>query len=119
MVPSLSGRRHSEFEIEQQIFLGGQISGKYKDFLEIAKVSPDYADIIILIKKMPEIEKEPDPEKQTLIMLEALGMVDFVRNCTELTRLSMVMGDTRKRYSFKGLKDAIQLADGEPAIQSP
>lgn len=108
--------RHSEFEIEQQIFLGGQISGKYKEFLEIAKVSPDYAELIMLIKKMPEIEAEKDEEKQAVMLLEVLGMVDFVRGCTELTRLSMVMGDTRKRFSMKGLTDDIKSADRDTPV---
>jgi hypothetical protein len=54
---------------------------------------------------MSEWEKETDQSKVLLNMVELLGQVDFVRSCTELTVLSMIMGDTRGRYKVAGTTD--------------
>lgn len=62
-------------------------------------MSPDYAELYQLLKKMPEWETATDESKVVLEIVELLGEVDFVRNgCTELTILSMIMGDNRKRF---------------------
>lgn len=84
--------------IEQQIFLGGKVSHKYEIFKEIARMSPDWAEVFQLLKKMPEWEKEPNEEKVVLDIVELFGEIDFVRSCTELTVLSMILGDTRDKY---------------------
>jgi len=98
----------------QQIFLGGQISNKYKVFQQIAKMSPDYCDLYFLIKKMPEWEQEQDETKVILDMLEIFGEIDLVRNCTELTRLSMIIGDTRGRFQVKGVIDELRKSGANP-----
>lgn len=92
--------RKSDLELEQQIFLGGQVSDKYKEFMTIAKMSPDYAEMYLLLEKWDEIEKEPDDQKAILKIIEILGEVDFMRYTTELTRLSMILGETRKHYDM-------------------
>ncbi len=61
-------------------------------------MSPDWAEVYELLKKMPEWEKEPNEEKVVLDIVELFGAIDFVRSCTELTVLSMIMGDTRSKY---------------------
>jgi len=92
-----------EFILEQEIFLGGKISNVHPIFKEIAKMSPDYADLYFIIKKMTEWENEQDENKLILSMLEIFGEIDLVRNCSELTRLSMILGDTRARHNIKGM----------------
>lgn len=84
--------------MEQQIFLGGQVSHKHAIFQELAVMSPDWAEVFQLLKKMPEWEKETDEEKVVLAIVELFGEIDFVRSCTELTVLSMILGDTRSKY---------------------
>lgn len=84
--------------LEQQIFLGGQVSHQYEIFKEIARMSPDWAEVYQLLKKMPSWEKEPDEDKVVLAIVELFGEIDFVRSCTELTVLSMILGDTRSKY---------------------
>lgn len=112
----MSYRRRNEFEIEQTIFLGGQISHKYKDFQDIARMSPDFAEIYMILKKLPEWEKMTDDMQLAMQIIEVLGEVDFIRGCTELTRLSAILGDYRKRYSMKDAKDVTKTAseDSEP-----
>jgi len=91
-------KKPTDYMLEQQIFLGGQVSNKHKEFMEIARMSPDYADLYMLIKRMPEWEKEPNEDKILLEILELFGEIDLVRYSSELTRLSMILGDTRAKY---------------------
>jgi hypothetical protein len=100
--------------IEQQIFLGGQVSHKYEVFKEIARMSPDWAIIYELLKKMPEWEKEPDNDKVVLAIVELFGEIEFIRSCTELTVLSMILGDTRGRTNAKGVMDELRTAGSNP-----
>jgi hypothetical protein len=103
-------RKTTDYMLEQQIFLGGQVSHKHKEFMDIALMSPDYADLYMLIKMMPEWEKEADEDKILLEILKLFGEIDLVRNSSELTRLSMIMGDTRARYKARGVIDELRKA---------
>ncbi len=97
--------------IEQQIFLGGQVSHKYKEFQAIAKMSPDYADLYFFIERMIKFDKEneTDEDKILLELLMLFGEIDFIRtSATELTRLSMILGDTRGRSQVKGVIDELR-----------
>ena len=100
--------KKTDFGIAQSILLGGKISAKHKAFQVIARMSPDYADVyMFLIKILPNIEKGKDPLELALEIIETFGMVDFVRNTTEITRLAMILGDTRKMYSGKELTNLL------------
>ena len=94
--------KRTEFEIEQQIFLGGQISNKIKEFQKIAELSPDYAEIYLFLDKLEEFIKIENPIELLKKIINLMGQVDMVRYTTELTRLSMVMGDTTKHYRDEG-----------------
>jgi len=99
--------------IEQQIFLGGQVSHKFKEFQEIAKMSPDYADLYFFIERMLKYEKEGEPNEDKILLelLMLFGEIDFIRtSATELTRLSMILGDTRGRSKVKGVIDELRQA---------
>ncbi len=94
-------------QIEQQIFLGGQVSHAHQEFKTIALMSPDYAEMFMLLEKFDKIElANPKKAIQELIML--LGEIDLVRYSSELTKLSMILGDTRDRYSAKGVIDELK-----------
>jgi hypothetical protein len=100
--------KSDDFQIEQQIFLGGQVSRKHKQFMDMAKLSPEYAELCFLISHMDEWEKETDTKKVALEILQGLGEIDFLRSTTELTRLSMILGDTRERYNVKKAIDELR-----------
>lgn len=101
----MSSRR--DFEIEQTIFLGGQVSREHPNFKDIARLTPDYGFIYLFLDKKEGFRQEKDKVKRAKAIIELIGEVEFVRTVTELTRLSMILGDTRGRYSLKGIKDAI------------
>ncbi len=97
--------------IEQQIFLGGQVSHEYPVFQEMAKMSPEYAEAYELLKMIPDLEAlKDDPIALCLKLLELFGEVDFLRSCSELTRLSMIMGDKRVRTNVRGAMDELRKA---------
>ncbi len=103
--------RRNEFEIEQTIFLGGQISDKHAIFKTIALMSPEYAEMFIVLENIEKLSLD-DPMKMAKDLIMLLGQVDMIKYTTELTRLSMILGDTRKRYSMAGLKDELAKAAG-------
>ena len=84
-------RKRSDFEVYWQTLMGGEISHKFPDFQEIAKLSPDYAEVYIFLKKLDDIMKEIDPIKTLIKLIEMFGMVDMMRYTTEITRLSMIL----------------------------
>ncbi len=104
----------SDMLVQQQILLGGQVSNKYKIFMDIARMSPDWAEIYHILKTMPQWETEPDENKVVLDIVELFGIIDFVRNCTEITVLSMIMGDTRGKFNVKGAMDDLRKSGSNP-----
>ncbi len=90
----------SDFNVEQQIYLGGQASEKHDD-LKMLGLLGSYGDIYTLIKHWPEIMQIKNRRERALKIIEILGMSDFMASCTELTKLSAILGDTRKRYSMR------------------
>lgn len=102
----MSSRRRTEFEIEQTIFLGGQVSNKHDLFQTLAMLSPRFAIPYMMMQKRKELEQKQGMERTEKI-LYYLGIAENMPNYTELTRLSMILGDTRKRYDLGGIKDKL------------
>lgn len=89
------------------ILLGGQISNKHKEFQVIAQLDPKSALFIGLLDKIKDgKERSTIDWAQELVMLK--GQINFMAQCGELTKLSAIMGDTRKNYSSKGLNDVLR-----------
>jgi hypothetical protein len=103
----------TEFETEQKIFLGGQISYKHKEFMDFALYDPDTAFVIWFVENYDRLEKLNDDEA-TVEILKVIGKLELIRYSSELTRLSMIMGDTRKRYSVRGVMDKLRHAQSNP-----
>lgn len=102
-------------EMQEKIYLGGHISNKFQVFQKIARMTPDYAFAYLLIEKFEEWEKTGTDDEQIMKeLLELLGEIELVRQCTELTRLSMVVGDPRKRDSFKRGMDELRISQSNP-----
>ena len=89
----------SQYEIEQMILLGGQISSTKGNelFQDLCRLSPDFADIYVMLIAMEELEKEKDETKGLLRLIELLGMSENASMWNELTRLSAILGDKRER----------------------
>jgi hypothetical protein len=97
----------SEYTTEENIFLGGQISGKHPLYQDLAQLA-NSGFIWWFLKKNndPEWKNKPAKDKvQDIIYVS--GQIEFINNTSELTKLSAIMGDTRRRYSQKGLRDEL------------
>jgi hypothetical protein len=99
----MSSRR--DFEIEQTIFLGGQVSREFPEFKNISRLTPDYGFIYQVLCNKEKWKAEKSRVERAKMIIELIGEVEFVRTVTELTRLSMILGDQRGRYSMKGVKN--------------
>lgn len=75
--------RPTEFEVQQTILLGAQISGIHPEFKEWARMEPDTAFMIWLLK---------NPDASFLEMLETYAQLEFLKGTTEVTKLSMIVG---------------------------
>ena len=103
--------------IAEQIFLGGQVSNKHRIFQEIGHLSPDTAMIYYIMKhreEWHEKRKNGKSREVRLEMIELIGAIEFMQSCTELTRLSMIMGDTRQKHQVKGVMDELRKLGSNP-----
>lgn len=107
-------KKPTEYMLEQQIFLGGQVSHKHKAYQELAQLSPDFAEVYYLLKNMDRWDKEKDDTLVILEILELLGRIDFIRQTDELTKLSMILGDTRTRTNVKRVMDELRTTRPNP-----
>ena len=88
------------------ILLGGQISNKHREYQTIAQLDPESAFIVMILDNIEKMQGKP-PLEQARDIIFMIGQINFMANCGELTKLSAIMGDTRKSFSSKGLKDAM------------
>jgi hypothetical protein len=93
-------------DAEERIMLGGKVSSKHQDFKKIAMMDPKTAFICLLLENLEELQTK-NPLDQVTYLLELKGKINFMSTCTELTKLSAILGDTRQKYSQKGLKDEL------------
>jgi hypothetical protein len=93
--------------VEESIFLGGQISGKHPIYKDLAQLASS-GFVWWLLKTSQDLEwKKKTPQEKIQDIIYTSGQIEFINNSSELTKLSAIMGDTRKRYSQKGLKDEL------------
>ena len=99
----------SEDYTEENILLAGQISNKEPRFKTMAQMDKDSALAYHFLDQWPKLKQLPANERlKELIKL--IGQVNFMTSCSELSKLAAIMGDTRKRFSAKGLKDQLREA---------
>jgi len=93
------GHKPSIFEMEQMILLGGQVSSSKGNqlFQELCRLSPDFADIYVILDTIKDMEKIEDDDEAIKLLIERLGMSENASMWNELTRLSAILGDRRER----------------------
>lgn len=92
-------RQKTDIEISQTIFLGGQISHKHKEYQRYARMTPEMARIDYIIRNLDDLLKKA-PIEFLKEIVELLAITEGLKGFTELTRLSMILGDTRKRHAI-------------------
>jgi len=66
-----------------------------------------FLDILPTLKELP-------PQEKVKEILKLNGQINFITSLSELSKLAAIMGDTRRRYSGKGLREALNLARNSP-----
>ena len=96
-------------DAEERIMLGGKVSAKHEVFKQIAMMDKETAFVYLFLKKLKTIQEtsKDNPIDAALTILELDGQVNFMDRCTELTKLSAILGDTRQKYSQKDLKEDV------------
>lgn len=96
----------SEDFVEENILLAGQISNKEPIFKTIAMMDHENAFAYHLIELVPKI-KDLSPIDKVKEIIKLSGQVNFMTGCSELSKLAAIMGDTRRRFSAKKLKESL------------
>lgn len=100
-------RRDMDYlDFKRMLFLGGRISNKEKLFQTLAKLGYEEADMYALLEFYKWFEKQPDFDviKVAQKYFELFGMARLMPTLKELTRISMILGDTTDLRSYKNLK---------------
>jgi len=92
-------RQKTDIEISQTIFLGGQISHKHEEYKRYARMTPELARVDFILTNLDDLLKKT-PMEFVKAVIENYGITEGLRGFTELTRLSMILGDTRKRHTI-------------------
>lgn len=101
-------RKHkSEFEEEQKIFLGGQVSEKDSFYKDYAMMNPDDAFALWFLQNQDRLEKLSEKEAVEEI-LKVMARFEYMKQLTELSHLSMKLGDVRTRKSAKKLSEKLK-----------
>jgi len=95
--------RREDIAFAERLYLGGRISHKHQLFKTISKLGYEEAETYAILEFFEWVDKnqEADLMVVTKKIIELLGMARFLPHTKELTRLSMILGDTRKRKKWK------------------
>ena len=98
--------------VEENILLAGQISNAIPIFKTIAQMDHDSAFLYHFLDLLPELRKKDKTATEKLKDILLLnGRVNFMTGSSELSKLSAIVGDSRKRYSAKNLKEVLEKID--------
>ena len=95
--------RGSDIDFVQRLYLGGRVSQEHDLFKKIAKLGYEDAETYALLEFFEWYDKHDEADLMTVTktLIEFLGMARFLPYTKELTRLSMILGDTRQKRKWK------------------
>lgn len=92
---------------EEFILLGGQISSKYPIYQDLAQIASYGFTWWFLSHALDPKWKKKTAHEKVLDIIYTSGQIEFINTSSELTKLSAIIGDSRRRVSMKGLKDEL------------
>jgi len=101
-------KRFKDVEFQEYLFLGGKISGVHTEYKELARMNPEIARVYLFLENLDELLKEEDALTLTKKLVHIFGVTEGMKGMSEITRLSMILGDTRKGKSLKSLAKKMQ-----------
>jgi hypothetical protein len=100
--------KENEIEFQQKVYLGAEVSEKDSFYKEYSMMNPDDGFLVWFMKNFEKF-LNMDPIESMIEILKAMAQFEYLKGVSELTQLSMRLGDTRKRLSAKGLRDGLRL----------
>ena len=91
-------REFDALEFRRIVALGGRVSQKHRFFKVIAKLGYVEAEKRALLEFWKWLQKHPKATVEQMLekYLEYVGMARYLPNSKEVTRLSMILGDSFK-----------------------
>lgn len=89
---------YDPLEWKRYLYLGGRVSAKHKLFQLFAKLGYDEARKMAILKFVRWKRKNPKAKRIKVFekLLELKGMANLLPTLKELTRTSMILGNTTK-----------------------
>ena len=86
-----------------RIGLGAQLSQQHPDFRTLPLMTPELAQAWLFLDKLPKLLGKNNPIDFIKDLIKIIGETDNLYSYNELSRLSMIVGDTRKVFKvFSG-----------------
>lgn len=92
-------------EFKRYLYLGGRVSAKHRFFRDLSKLGYDEARKLAILKFLRWYRKYKNRKKIDKIkvfekLLELKGMAELMPTLKELTRISMILGDTTEIETY-------------------
>lgn len=106
---SQRGQRKSDFAFFQTIYLGGQISHDHAEYKTFAMKDQDLNFAGWFVENFERLSNV-SPEKAIIEILDTRAKLEYLKGCTEITQMSMKLGDKTKRTDSRGLGEVMKRA---------
>jgi len=92
-----------DFDIMARIALGREVAEHIKDFKDLAQLGYTEAEMYAILDYWQWLNKNGDKpiEEQMKMAIQMIGRAKFLCNTKEMTRLCLILGDTRKHRTWK------------------
>ena len=89
-------------EFKRYVLLGGQVSREHSIFKKLATIGYEDAETYSFFMWLKFLGENPDTsfEDGLLKLLEYMGNAHLLPSLKELTRISMILGDTSKSVDY-------------------
>lgn len=89
--------------LSMRLSLGREVAERVKDFKELAQLGYGEAEMLAALNFMKYLNENVDKplEEQLAEGIKLIGRAHFLPNTKEITRLCLILGDTRKRKKWK------------------
>lgn len=99
----------SDFEFYQTIYLGGQISQKYAEYKDFSMKDEDMTFARWFVEEIENLS-QMSPQEAIIKILDTRAKLEYLKSTTEVTQMSMKLGDTTKRKDARGLGGLLKRA---------
>lgn len=95
--------RRQVFDFREWVGLGGRVSEKHELFKDLAMLGYDECEMFAMLDFIEWFANNPDATIEQCMKegIKRIGMARLMPHTKELTKLSMMLGDTKRSKSMK------------------